>query len=184
MVRALNDFRVEDDHVVLLSFTDGGSYRVNPADLSKHLSRHDQERVMQAIKMRKQFITRVLPPTAIVLFISLISFGGVQYTSNILQDDEASRSEKNASVPIQQRSSVGDGGAVNPVTVSPAPGPAQQPASDGAAVPVSAVASSQGSRVIETAVPPVQSLVTSDNIPNLQTALPENNLPNLPVVNP
>jgi hypothetical protein len=72
MHEALADFRIENDSVVLLSFTDGSSYRVDPKDLDRYVSQRDVAAIRRALRLRQQFITRVLPPTLMLLLAAAI----------------------------------------------------------------------------------------------------------------
>lgn len=75
MQQALSDFRVENESVIFLAFSDGSKYRVSPSDLTKYLQPKDIQRVQEALALRKQFMKRVLPPTAMmVLFVSAVMF--------------------------------------------------------------------------------------------------------------
>jgi hypothetical protein len=77
MTRHLIDFRIENEQVILLSFGDGGSYRVSPVDLPRHLSPKDLLRVQDALSLRRHFIKRTLPPSITGLLVLLImAFGG------------------------------------------------------------------------------------------------------------
>jgi hypothetical protein len=76
MSQALADFRIESDYVVRLTFSNGRSYRVNPRDLGHFLGQDDLNRVHRALHVRRQFIRRILPPTALVLVVvGIIGFG-------------------------------------------------------------------------------------------------------------
>ena len=76
MQQALADFRIESDRVVFLAFTDGRSYRVSPNDLERFLGQDDLQRVRRALRLRQQFLRRILPPTAVILVVvGIIGFG-------------------------------------------------------------------------------------------------------------
>lgn len=105
------DFRIENDRVVLLSFTDGRSCRVDPNDLHRHLNEPDLARVQEALQVRRQFIKRILPPTAMtVLVICVIGLGGydayrMSQMVPSIQKPEQTESLKTQSVPIAPKSS-------------------------------------------------------------------------------
>jgi hypothetical protein len=76
MHQALADFRIESDRVIFLKFADGRSCRVNPGDLGRFLHQDDVRRVRQALRLRRQFMRRILPPTALILLAAgIIGFG-------------------------------------------------------------------------------------------------------------
>lgn len=76
MQQALADFRIESDRVIFLTFADGRSCRVSPGDLGRFLNQDDVRRVRRALRLRRQFMRRVLPPTAIILLVvGIIGFG-------------------------------------------------------------------------------------------------------------
>lgn len=69
MQPALADFRIESDRVIFLAFADGRRYRVSPGELDRFLQRDDLRRVRRALRLRQQFIQRVLPPTVVVVLL-------------------------------------------------------------------------------------------------------------------
>lgn len=76
----LSSYSIEADHRVLLSFFDGTNVRCRPDDLTQYLTGPDLEKVNQALKLRKDFIKRVLPPTAMVLLLgATIALGRYDY---------------------------------------------------------------------------------------------------------
>jgi len=76
MQRTLADFRIESDQVVCLTFTNGCSYRVDAKDLDRFLSRQDLRRVQRALQLRRQFMQRISPPTALVLvLVAIVGLG-------------------------------------------------------------------------------------------------------------
>jgi hypothetical protein len=68
----LANFSVEDDNNVLLKFLDGTHIRVHPADVSRHLKGEDLAKVNRALKLRKHFIDKILPPGAAVLLLGVV----------------------------------------------------------------------------------------------------------------
>ncbi|HEX7259841.1 MAG TPA: hypothetical protein VF272_02830 [Candidatus Saccharimonadia bacterium] len=72
----LHDFRIENENLILLSFANGTTARVQPNDLAEYLSKPDLARVTKAMSARRKFIKRVLPPTAVVLLsASILALG-------------------------------------------------------------------------------------------------------------
>jgi hypothetical protein len=72
MQQTLTDFRIESDRVVCLTFGNGCSYRVDAKDLDRFLSSQDLRRVRRALRLRQQFMQRVLPPTILVILLAAI----------------------------------------------------------------------------------------------------------------
>ncbi len=72
----LTDFRIENDNVIMLSFSNGSKYRVNEPDLAQFLSLQDLAKVKKAMAKRHTFMKRVLPPTAVILLASGIMTAG------------------------------------------------------------------------------------------------------------
>jgi hypothetical protein len=68
----MSDFSVESDQRILLKYQDGSSLRVAVADLSKHLKKEDLAKVKRALRLRRQYFAKMLPPWARV---SLVGFG-------------------------------------------------------------------------------------------------------------
>jgi hypothetical protein len=70
MANSLSDFSIESENIVILSFFDGSCRRVKHSDLPKHLNNEDLVKVENAIRMRKNFIEKVLPPGAAIILIA------------------------------------------------------------------------------------------------------------------
>ncbi len=63
----LANYSIETDHIVLLSFKDGRSIRVQMAQLHRHLAPGDLAKIRSAIKLRRDFIRLHMPKAALVL---------------------------------------------------------------------------------------------------------------------
>jgi hypothetical protein len=68
----LHDFRIENENLILLWFTNGTSARVRPGDLANYLSKPDLDKVDKAMHQRRKFIKRVLPPTALFMLAGCV----------------------------------------------------------------------------------------------------------------
>lgn len=76
MTHALHDFRIENENLILLSFSNGTSARVCRDDLERYLSKPDLAKVNKAMSQRRKFMKRVLPPTAVFLLsASILALG-------------------------------------------------------------------------------------------------------------
>jgi hypothetical protein len=120
MQQALADFRIESDRVVYLAFADGRSYRVSPGDLDRFLKEEDLHRVRRALRVRRQFMRRILPPTALILVVAGIIGVGRYDMYQVSQTWLAP-------APAAQQHQIQK--AVAPVPTSPAP--VSKPASSG-----------------------------------------------------
>lgn len=85
MDQGLHDFRIENDSVVLLSFADGTRQRVAPKDLDCYLTADEVNKVQAAMRLRKQFMRRVLPPTAMIILLGSIAGLGVYDVTRLAQ---------------------------------------------------------------------------------------------------
>ena len=105
MQDGLADFRIEHDKVIFLLFKDGRSLRINPSDLSKYLDGDDLTRVEHAIKVRGQFIKRILPPTVMsfmvagIITLGVIDIRNISHT--ITQKDQQPRQENSEVKPVK-----------------------------------------------------------------------------------
>jgi len=145
MQRSLTDFRIENDAVIFLAFTNGQEYRVNPKDLSRFLSGDDLQRVRNALRLRRQFMRRILPPTAMmVVALGIVGLGAydVHHITSMQRSKAAEEARKPAASPVatppptqpQNTPSQPNVEPAPPVSIAPAAAPA--PAAPAPSAPV------------------------------------------------
>ena len=184
MHKALADFRIEHEKVIFLQFTDGNSCRVNPGDLAKHLTGDDLYRVQQALKIRGDFVKRILPPTVMSIMVAgVIALGviNVKNLSHTFTQNKPEKASKAASqTQVQASSPAASNSAAQPVEAAPV---SQTPAAAQPATPAAT-----HSNALQTPAAPVLQRLDSTPAPvsNLTnpTSLPKVNLPAIQVQSP
>ncbi len=131
MALALNDFSIESENTIVLSFHDGTRRRVRLDDLNQYLSHDDVVRIKRSLAIRKNFIKKVLPPGAMVLLLgATVALGwyDIQRLAQIIEQkrdpvmtDVANQAQTPPLTGETLRETPGEAPALN-TNESPAPG--------------------------------------------------------------
>jgi hypothetical protein len=94
-MRELDNYSIETDHTVLLSFKDGRSIRVPIDQLANYLAQSDLRRVQASMKLRQDFVRQHMPKVALALaaggFLALFMAGG-RSVAHLLQSPSPAES--------------------------------------------------------------------------------------------